>query len=57
MIGTWLACLALSKRYREDCAKACRLEKTTLGVAIDNPLATTAQLLSFFVPLAAMGLL
>ena len=57
IIGTWFGLLAVSKRYRDDTAKVFRLEKTTLGLFIGNPVAAVAHLLSFVVPLALMGLL
>ena len=57
MVSTLLISLFLSRRYREDTAKMLRLEKTTFRVFVENPIPAMAFILSFFLPLAMMGLL
>ena len=56
MLGTYGVLLAFSKRYRDDTANMFRMEKSTLRVAIEHPLATLAHILSFILPVYAMGL-
>lgn len=57
MLGTYGVLLALSQRYRDDTAKMFRMEKSTLRVAIEHPLATFAHILSFVLPVYyVMGL-
>jgi hypothetical protein len=57
MLGTYGVLLALSPRYRADTIKMFQLEKPTLSVAIEHPLATLAHFLSFVLPVYyVMGL-
>ncbi|SMO57406.1 hypothetical protein SAMN06265380_102346 [Ruegeria faecimaris] len=57
MFGTYALLLILSKRYRTDTVKMFRLEKSSILVAVENPVATTAHILSFIIPLWMMGLI
>ncbi|NOD84070.1 hypothetical protein [Ruegeria sp. HKCCD6119] len=57
MLGTYALLLVFSKRYRTDTVEMFRLEKSTIRVAVENPVALIAHLLSFIVPLWMMGLL
>lgn len=50
MLGTYGVLLALSQRYRDDTEKMFRLEKSTLRIAIEHPLAILAHILSFILP-------
>ncbi|RLK08551.1 hypothetical protein [Ruegeria conchae] len=50
MLGTYGVLLAFSPRYRADTVKMFHLEKSTLRVAIEHPLATFAHFLSFVLP-------
>jgi hypothetical protein len=50
MLGTYGLLLAVSQRYRDDTAKMFRMEKSTLRVVIEHPLATLAHILSFVLP-------
>jgi hypothetical protein len=56
MLGTYGILLAFSQRYRDDTIKMFRLEKTTLRVALEHPLATLAHIVSFILPVYLMGL-
>ena len=57
LFGTYTLLLFTSKRYRTDTVKMFRLEKSSLRVAVENPAALIAHVLSLLVPLWMMGLL
>ena len=57
MLATYAVLLLCSRRYRESTRQMFRLEKSSLRVLLENPLAALAHLLSFFMPLYLMGLL
>lgn len=50
MLGTYGLLLTISPRYRADTIKMFNLEKSTLRVAIEHPLASLAHFLSFVLP-------
>jgi hypothetical protein len=56
MLGTYALLLLFSKRYRDDTAKMFRMEKSSLGVMADHPLAAFAHILSLALPVYLMGL-
>ena len=57
LFGTYALLLLFSKRYRDDTLKVFRLEKSTLRILIEHPLAFFAHILSLVIPAYLMGLL
>lgn len=55
MLGTYALLLLFSPRYRNDTAKMFRMEKSSLRVFIENPLAACAHILSLVAPVYLMG--
>ena len=56
LLGTYALLLLCSKRYRSDTVKMFRLKKSSLRVAIENPIPTAAHTLSLILPVYLMGL-
>ena len=56
MIGMYALLLVFSKRYRDDTAKMFRMEKSSLRVLIEHPLAFFIHILSFVLPVYLMSL-
>jgi hypothetical protein len=56
MLATYGFLLAVSQRYRDDTIKMFRMEKSSLRVAFEHPLATLAHILSLVLPVYLMGL-
>ncbi|MEQ6201646.1 hypothetical protein ABMC88_01210 [Sulfitobacter sp. HNIBRBA2951] len=50
VLGTYGVLLAFSQRYRDKTAKMFRMEKSTLGVVMEPPLASLAHILSVVLP-------
>lgn len=56
LLGTYALLLLCSKRYRADTVKMFRLEKSSLRVAVENPIPTAAHILSLVLPVYLMEL-
>ena len=55
IFGAYGFLLAISKRYRIDSIKMFKMEKSSIQVAIEHPLAVMAHILSVLVPPYLMG--